>query len=62
MTKTLPKSENGPRVLCQGKQDYVLSQNLDKKIFTLWLKSEGGYEKIATSNNPMKLYAKVVWN
>lgn len=59
--KAIPKSEDGPGVVCNGKDVYIVSQNLDKKQFTLWRKVPEGYEKIATANNPDKLYDKVVW-
>ena len=57
---TLPKSENGYGVLYKGlKYEYVISQNTNKHIFTLWKLIETQYEKLATGNSPIKLYDKI---
>lgn len=59
--KKLPLSENGPGVVCNGKYVYIISQNLKKNKFTLWIQTEDGYEKITSADSPMKLYDKVEW-
>ena len=59
--KNLPASENGPGVLCNGKFVYIISQDLKKNKFTLWIQTEDGYEKITTADSPIKLYDKVEW-
>lgn len=60
VVKNLPVSEDGHGVVYRTKaKEYIVSQNTKKEIFTLWLVVDGGYEKIATSNNPIKLYEKV---
>ena len=48
--KKLPSSENGRgvRYISKVKQEYCISQNLEKKKFTLWKVTKCGYEKIAT--------------
>ena len=61
--KNLPSSEDGPGVLCVGKNNsYIVSQNLKTQRFTLWLKTKDGLEKQATSDSPIKLYEKIDWN
>lgn len=58
--KTLPKSEDGYGVLYKfNGQEYVISQNTSKGIFTLWLKDDNEYTKISTANSPTKLYKKI---
>lgn len=61
VVKKLPLSDSGPGVVCSGKYVYIISQDLKKQRFTLWKKIDEGYEKIASSDNPMKLYDKVEW-
>ena len=58
IVKNLPSTETGSGVLCYTRPDktgdkYVISQNPLKMQFTLWKCVEDGYEKIATSNNPL---------
>lgn len=60
MTKTLPKSEDGHGVhYITPTAEHVISQNTTKQQFTLWQIVDGGYEKISTANNPLKLYEKI---
>ena len=61
VVKKLPLSDSGPGVVCNGKYVYIISQDLKKQRFTLWKKIDEGYEKIASSDSPMKLYDKVEW-
>lgn len=57
----LPSSENGTGVTCttlSGEQ-YYISQNTEKRKFTLWRIVDGGYQKITTANSPFDLYEKI---
>lgn len=56
----IPKSEDGygVRYVSNSGINYVISQNTKKERFTLWEETKNGYEKIATSNNPIDLYKK----
>ena len=58
IVKDIPSSETGRGALCRTRSgdDYVISQNPLKMQFTLWKCIEDGYEKISTSNNPLKFY------
>lgn len=55
IVKNIPSSETGHGVLCTTKSGdkYTISQNPVKTQFTLWKHIEEGFEKIATSNNPL---------
>ena len=58
--KQIPKSENGHGVLYTKLNGniYQISNNPVNKRFTLWKVLNNGYEKISTSDNPLKLYEK----
>lgn len=53
--KSIPSSETGHGAMCRtlSGDKYYISQNPLKMQFTLWKCIEEGYEKIATSNNPL---------
>ena len=55
IVKSVPNSETGSGVVCCAKSGdkYFISQNPLKMQFTLWKCVEDGFEKIATSNNPL---------
>ena len=64
IVKNIPSSETGSRVICftkfgQSGDKYIISQNPLKMQFTLWKCVEDGFEKIATSNNPVTLDEKI---
>ena len=56
----IPKSEDGygVRYVSDSGINYIVSQNTKKERFTLCKEFKNGYEKIATSNNPIDLYKK----
>lgn len=58
VVKKLPLSETGPGVhyIAKSRKEYCISQSLEKMRFTLWRIVPGGYEKMATSDNPCNLY------
>ena len=58
--KQIPKSENGHGVLYTKSNGniYQISNKPVNKRFTLWKVLSNGYEKISTSDNPLKLYEK----
>ena len=60
VVKKLPKTETGHGVqyTTESGNVYVISNDPIKRKFTLWLKSENGYEKISTANSPIDLYKK----
>lgn len=64
VTKKIPESENGPGVRCQttSGQEYLISQCMAPRRFTLWKKVSGGYEKELTGQSPIELYDKIPWN
>ena len=54
----IPASETGPNVThttCSGIV-YKVTQNKKKRQFTLWMKVDGGYEKLASRKSPVDLY------
>ena len=53
--KSIPSTETGRGVLCTTLtgEKYTISHNPLKMQFTLWKHVEDGFEKIATSNNPL---------
>ena len=59
IVKSIPSSETGSRTACftepnQSGDKYIISQNPLKAQFTLWKCLEDGFEKVATSNNPLE--------
>ena len=60
IVKQIPKSDNGHGVLYTKSNGniYQISNNPVNKRFTLWKVLNNGYEKISTSDNPLKLYEK----
>lgn len=63
VVKSLPAEDTGAGVTCvtASGENFRISQNPTKGIFTLWKIRPTGYEKIATANSPIKLYAKIDW-
>lgn len=64
IVKKLPVADCGPGVLCitkSGKQ-FQITQNPEKRKFTLWAIIDGGYDKIAVANSPTDLYSKIDWD
>ena len=64
IVKKIPTSENGPGVHCvtASKNEYFITQCLEKLRFTLWHKVNGGFEQIATARSPLDLDDKIPWN
>lgn len=65
ISRKIPISENGPGVHCttQSGDEYIISQCLVPRRFTLWQKVTGGWEKKAISSiSPKELYDKIPWN
>lgn len=64
VVKNIPSSENGAGVLCKttSGQRYQISQNTEKKKFTLWKVVENGFIKIKTANSPLELEELVPWD
>lgn len=63
IVKKIPATDCGTGVTCttkSGKQ-YRISQNIERRKFTLWAVVDGGYEKIVTSDSPIELYAMIDW-
>lgn len=59
IVKNIPNSETGSITACFTKANesgdkYIISQNPLKGQFTLWKCLEDGFEKVATSNNPLE--------
>ena len=50
-------------VLCvtNSGQKYQISQNVERKKFTLWQVVNKGFIKIKTANSPVDLYDLVPW-
>ena len=63
IVKSIPASDNGAGVLCvtNSGQKYQISQNVERKKFTLWQVVNKGFIKIKTSNSPVDLYDLVPW-
>lgn len=55
--KTIPQTENGPRVRCLiNDTEWLVTWNKNTDKHTLWLCNNGEYEKITTKNSPLELY------
>lgn len=59
IVKAIPNSETGSRTTCFTKPNdsgdkYIITENPLEERFTLWKCVEDGFEKIKTSNNPLK--------
>lgn len=63
IVKSIPVSDNGAGVLCvtNSGQKYQISQNVERKKFTLWQVVNKGFIKIKTANSPVDLYDLVPW-
>jgi len=63
IVKSIPASDNGAGVLCvtNSGQKYQISQNVERKKFTLWHVVNKGFIKIKTANSPVDLYDLVPW-
>lgn len=63
IVKSIPASDNGAGVLCvtSSGQKYQISQNIERKKFTLWQVVNKGFIKIKTVNSPVDLYDLVPW-
>lgn len=63
IVKSIPASDNGAGVLCvtSSGQKYQISQNIERKKFTLWQVVNKGFIKIKTANSPVDLYNLVPW-
>lgn len=61
IVKAIPISETGARTICLGGK-YTISHNPIKEQFTLWKCLEDGFEKIATSGNPLDFDKIIPWN
>ena len=59
--KKIPSSENGhaTKYTSEKGTEYLVTQNSEKKQFTLWKISPDGYLKIDTAKSPLDLYAIV---
>ena len=57
------RNDNGAGVLCvtNSGQKYQISQNVERKKFTLWQVVNKGFIKIKTANSPVDLYDLVPW-
>lgn len=62
--KSIPASDNGAGVLCVTKsgQKYQISQNVERKKFTLWQVVNKGFIKVKTANSPVDLYDFIPWD
>ena len=64
--KKIPVSENGPGVksmyITASGEEYVISQCLAPRRFTLWKHGMSGYEKLKTSGTPVELYEVIEWD
>lgn len=63
IVKSIPASDNGAGVLCvtNSGQKYQISQNVERKKFTLWQVVNKGFIKNKTANSPVDLYDLVPW-
>lgn len=67
IVKTIPASETGTRTTCFTKpnnsgEKYLITHNPLKAQFTLWRRSDDGFEKIKTSDNPLDFDKIIPWN
>lgn len=64
VVKNIPTSENGAGVLCarNSGQKYQISQNVERKKFTLWQVVNKGFIKVKTANSPVDLYGLIPWD
>ena len=64
IVRSIPASDNGVGVLCKTKsgQQYQISQNIEKRKFTLWKVVNKGFVKVKTASSPVDLYDSVPWN
>lgn len=64
IVRNIPSSDNGAGVLCTTKsgQKYQISQNVEKKKFTLWKVVDNGFVKLKVANSPVELYDFVPWD
>ena len=60
----MPSSESGPLMTCRtvSGDEYVISQNPERKKFTLWHKVKGGFTKYAVASLPFDLEDKIPWD
>lgn len=63
IVKGIPASDNGAGVLCvtSSGHKYQISQNVERKKFTLWQVVNKGFIKVKTANSPVDLYDLVPW-
>lgn len=56
--KSIPSSENGPRVAHEtaSGQIYKVTENLKTKKHTLWQNLDGGWKKLKSADSPYDLY------
>lgn len=64
IVKSIPASDNGAGVLCvtNSGQKYQISQNVERKKFTLWQVVNKGFIKVKTANSPVDLYDLIPWD
>lgn len=64
IVKSFPASDNGAGVLCvtNSGQKYQISQNVERKKFTLWQVVNNGFIKVKTANSPVDLYDLIPWD
>ena len=64
IVKSIPTSENGDGVLGETNsgQKYQISQNVERKKFTLWQVVNKGFIKVKTANSPVDLYGLIPWD
>lgn len=62
--RKIPISESGPLLTCRtvSGDEYVISQNPERKKFTLWHKVETGFVKCGIADLPFDLEDKIPWN
>lgn len=64
IVKKLPAADYGPGVLCTtaSGDKFQITQNPEKRKFTLWHIVSGGFEKVAMADSPVDLYSKISWD
>lgn len=63
IVKSIPASDNGAGVLCvtNSGQKYQISQNVERKKFTLWQVVNNGFIKMKIASSPVDLYDYIPW-
>lgn len=64
LLRKIPASESGPLLTCRtiSGDEYIISQNPERKKFTMWHKGDTGFVKCGVADFPFDLEAKIPWD